>query len=158
MKKYWVQAVLVWCSATMLLVGVSPAFAIFGLFESEKKAAPLPPVPHEYAGKKMPVGWWDNPEVLKAGKAIYEGELNPEVNCSKCHGLDGKPTRRGHGARDFRNPDNIDRMSDAYWFWRISEGIPKTKMRGWKKFLSEEQRWQVMAYEYSFSKGKAKPR
>ena len=33
----------------------------------------------------------------------------------------------------------------------MSEGVPKTKMKAWKQFLSEEQIWQVMAYEHQFS-------
>ena len=46
--------------------------------------------------------------------------------------------------------------SDSVWFWRISEGVPNTKMKAWKSKLSEEDRWKVMAFERTFGlKGKA---
>lgn len=150
-----IAAFVLW-TATMM-TGPSEVLAIFG-FGEEQELAPLVPVPDEYKGKQMPAGWWTDPKVLEAGKQIYEGKANPEVKCFECHGADGVPTRKGRGARDFRNATNTNRFSDEYWFWRISEGVPKTKMQGWKEHLSEEQRWQVMAYEHTFSHGgKAEP-
>ena len=110
---------------------------------------PLPEVPAEYADKKMPAGWLTDPKVIEAGSVIYLGDVNPQVNCASCHGKDGKPVKKG--ARDFRDKAQMGRMSDAFWFWRVSEGVPKTKMKAWKQFLSEEQIWQVMAYEHQFS-------
>jgi hypothetical protein len=40
--------------------------------------------------------------------------------------------------------------SDSVWFWRISEGVPNTKMKAWKSKLSDEDRWKVMAFERTF--------
>ncbi len=40
--------------------------------------------------------------------------------------------------------------SDSVWFWRISEGVPNTKMKAWKSKLPEEDRWKAMAYERTF--------
>jgi mono/diheme cytochrome c family protein len=110
---------------------------------------PLPPVPAEYADKHMPAGWWTDPKVIEEGGKIYIGEINPLVNCGSCHGKDGQPVKKG--ARDLRDPKNVGRFSDSFWFWRVSEGVPKTKMKPWKSLLSEEQIWQVMAYEHQFS-------
>lgn len=131
--------------------GPNEASAIFGIGEEE--LVPLVAVPADYQGKKMPDGWWTDPKIIEAGRQIYEGKVNPEVKCFECHGSDGVPTRKGRGARDFRNAKNMDRYTESYWFWRISEGVPKTKMVGWKDLLTEEQRWQVMAYEHMFSHG-----
>jgi mono/diheme cytochrome c family protein len=145
--------------AVFAIIAVKPAqvLAIFGIGE-EPELAPLEPVPEGYRGKKMPEGWWTDPKVIAAGREIYEGKTNPEVKCFECHGSDGVPTRKGRGARDFRNEKNMNRFTDDYWFWRVSEGIPKTKMQSWKEHLSEDQRWQVMAYEHTFSHGgKAEP-
>jgi len=110
---------------------------------------PLPPVPAEYADKHMPAGGWTDPKAIEDGALIYSGEANPQVNCGSCHGKDGKPVTKG--ARDRRDPNNICRWSDGFWFWRISEGVPKTKMKSWKSMLSEEQIWHVMAFEIQFS-------
>jgi mono/diheme cytochrome c family protein len=99
----------------------------------------------------MPDGWWTDPKIIEEGKKIFTGEFNIDVNCSSCHGKDGKPVKRG--ARDFRVAQRMSLYSDSVWFWRISEGVPKTKMKAWKSKLSEEDRWKVIAYEHSFSHG-----
>jgi hypothetical protein len=111
----------------------------------------LPEVPPEYAEKHMPQGWWIDPKVVEEGRAIYLGEVKIDVDCSNCHGKDGRPTRRG--AVDFRASERTSRFSDSFWFWRVSEGVPRTKMAGWKDKLSEEQRWKVIAFEHTFSHG-----
>lgn len=103
-------------------------------------------VPPDYAGKVMPAGWPGDPKVLAVGKEIYEGKLKPEVNCAMCHGNDGKPTRLGKGAPDLSNLAEDSKQSDSHWFWRISEKKSGTMMPGYKDKLTEEQRWQVIAY------------
>jgi len=103
-------------------------------------------IPPEYAGKIMPTGMRDDPKAHVTGKEIYEGKVNPEVNCAQCHGSDGKPTQLGKGAPDLSDPATGKKHSDAQWFWRLSEKKPGSKMPGHKGKLSEEQRWQVIAY------------
>ncbi|MBX3236616.1 MAG: cytochrome c [Nitrospiraceae bacterium] len=114
----------------------------------EGPIVPPPPAPAEYADKHMPAGWWTDPKIVEEGKEIYIGAKNPDVNCASCHGKDGKPVKAG--ARDFRNGDRMKMYSDSVWFWRISEGVPNTKMKAWKSKLSDEDRWKVMAFEASF--------
>jgi mono/diheme cytochrome c family protein len=134
---------------TSVVMMVSILILSGGMAYSEEPV-PLPEVPAEYADKKMPAGFLTDPKVLAEGALIYTGEVNPQVNCASCHGKDGKPVKKG--ARDFRDKAQMGRMSDAFWFWRVSEGVPKTKMKAWKSQLSEEQIWQVIAYERQFSK------
>jgi len=134
---------------TSVMMMVSILILSGGMAYSEEPA-PLPEVPAEYADKKMPAGWLTDPKVIEEGALIYSGEVNPQVNCASCHGKDGKPVKKG--ARDFRDKAQMGRMSDAFWFWRVSEGVPKTKMKAWKSVLSEEQIWQVIAFERQFSK------
>jgi mono/diheme cytochrome c family protein len=110
-----------------------------------------PAAPVAYQDKHMPDGWWTDPKIIEEGKKIFTGEHNIDVNCSSCHGKDGKPVKRG--ARDFRVAQRMSLYSDSVWFWRISEGVPKTKMKSWKNKLSEEEIWKVMAYEHTFSHG-----
>lgn len=136
-----------------ILVGVIVlAFATMGLdgIAQLAKLKPLKPVPVGYADKHMPKGWWTDPKIIAEGKQIFEGEVNPDINCFSCHGKDGAPTTRG--ARDLRAV-RMKRMSDSYWIWRISEGVPDTPMQPWKALLTEEERWKVMAYEHQFSHG-----
>ncbi len=103
-------------------------------------------VPPDYAGMVMPAGWSGDPKVLAVGKDIYEGKLKPEVNCAKCHGNDGKPTRMGKGAPDLSDPAEGIKHADTHWYWRISEKKSGTTMPAYKDKLTEEQRWHVIAY------------
>jgi mono/diheme cytochrome c family protein len=125
------------------------ALALLASCGGEKKLRPPKPVPADYADKHMPEGWWSDPEIIAEGKEIYEGRFDVDVNCASCHGKTGKPKKRG--ARDFRVQDRMKLYSDSYMLWRVSEGVPKTKMKAWKKKLSEENRWKAIAYLHGFS-------
>lgn len=131
----------------LLIVG-GVAFLAAGCAEEQESTGPPPPAPAEYADKHMPAGWWGDEKVIAEGKEIFEGVKNIDVNCSSCHGKDGKPVKAG--ARDFRKGERMKLYSDSVWFWRISEGVPNTKMKAWKSKLSEEDRWKAMAYERTF--------
>jgi len=89
-----------------------------------------------------------------AGRGLYT------QNCAACHGLDG----RGDGPNSIsleKKPANLTRpfyqqYPDDFWFYRITEGVPGTRMPRWGDgdLLSEEQRWYLVAYVKSLSKGK----
>jgi hypothetical protein len=49
--------------------------------------------------------------------------------------------------------DRVNRLSDSYWFWRVSEGVPDTLMLAWKGHLDEEEIWKVIAFQHQFSHG-----
>lgn len=104
-------------------------------------------VPSAYAGKHMPAGWWGDQSILEEGRAIYYGRVNRDVQCSKCHGLGGKPVV---GARDFSDTASMKRFSDSHLLWSVMEGVPGTRMRAYKGKLSEEQIWKVIAFIRTF--------
>ena len=114
----------------------------------EGPIVPPPPAPAEYADKHMPAGWWADEAKAEEGRKLFIGETNPDVNCASCHGKDGKPVKAG--ARDFRVTDRMKLYSDSVWFWRISEGVPNTKMKAWKSKLSDEDRWKLVLFERNF--------
>ena len=119
--------------------------------ESAQKAAmAIPEVPAEYKDKHMPDGWWTDEKVVAEGKYLYDGKQNIDVNCGACHGMNGMPVLSG--SRDLRDASLIDKWSDGYWLWKVSEGIPDTAMTGWKDKLTEEEIWKVIAYSRTFSK------
>lgn len=134
-----------------MLIGTGMAFVMTGCGGEEAPTGPPPPVPAEYQDKHMPEGWWTDPKIIEEGKKIYTGEFNIDVNCASCHGKDGKPVKRG--ARDFRTQQRMSQYSDSFWYWRIAEGVPRTKMKPWKEKLSEEEIWKLVAYEHTFSHG-----
>jgi mono/diheme cytochrome c family protein len=108
--------------------------------------APEEAIPPDYAEKILPVAMRDDSKARVTGKDIYEGKVNPAVNCARCHGNDGKPTKLGKGAPDLSDPAVSKNHSDTHWFWRISEKKAGTTMPSYKDKLTEEQRWQVIAY------------
>jgi formylglycine-generating enzyme required for sulfatase activity/mono/diheme cytochrome c family protein len=122
----------------------NPVLTFSGGMADSGKLMPLLPVPAEYANKHMPDGWWTDPNVIEQGNQIYSQE-----GCRSCH-KDGQPVKSGGGLRDQKN---TRRFSDSYWFWRVAEGVPKTTMKAWKSYLSEEQIWQVIAFTHQFSHG-----
>jgi len=89
-----------------------------------------------------------------AGRGIYQ------QNCASCHGLDGM----GEGPNAIsleKKPPNLTRpfykqYSDEFWFYRITEGVPGTRMPRWGDggsltdarggILTHEQRWYLVAY------------
>ncbi len=109
---------------------------------------PFYEIPLKYQ-KSMPKGWWTDPKIIAKGKAIYEGQAHPDVVCAACHGRDGAPVLTG--ASDFRNPDLVEGMSEAYWYWTIAKGIPNTPMTPWEGKLKPEEILAVMAYENTFA-------
>jgi|GEM_PF-581952 len=139
----------------LLLILLVPGVWVYG--QDEEGPKPMPAVPQEYRDKHMPDGWWTNAEIIAKGEKIYQEGVEitapdgtKEIQrCAQCHGASGKPKLKG--ARDFRQPERINKFSDTFWFWRISEGVPDTKMPSWKGVLTEEQRWHVMAYEHQYS-------
>ena len=106
-----------------------------------------PQAPAEWADKHMPAGWWADPAKMEEGRKLYIGQTNPDVNCGSCHGRDGKPTKAG--ARDFRVGERMKLYSDSVWAWRIADGVPNTKMKGWKSKLSDEDVWKLVLFTAS---------
>ncbi|RME85866.1 MAG: hypothetical protein D6775_01650 [Caldilineae bacterium] len=128
-----------------LQVQVAEAAPPAGAAEEAPAAAP------EIGTEHMPEGWWTDPEIIAKGKEVYEGVANPEVNCSACHGRDGKPVLTG--AADFRDPELVAGLSDTEWFNKVANGVPDTPMTAWGEKLTVEQIWQVIAYQNTFHTG-----
>ena len=120
--------------------------------------------------------WWDTPPGAYANArstrwddaaAVARGQQLYQTYCLMCHGADGKgtgPIARGlpHPPADLthhfhRAPGD----GDAYLFWRVSEGgqvepfqSSQSTMPAYKDILSEDQRWDVLAYVHAeFHKG-----
>ncbi len=139
-----------WVHAALFFGVMGMGFAVSSCGEGGEGPIVAPPdPPAEYADKHMPAGWWADDKMVEEGRKLFIGETNPDVNCASCHGKDGKPVKAG--ARDFRVADRMKLYSDSVWFWRMSEGVPNTKMKAWKSKLPEEDRWKLVAFERNFS-------
>ncbi|MBF0275356.1 MAG: c-type cytochrome [Nitrospinae bacterium] len=117
----------------------------------------FPDVPEKFKNKKMPEGYWTDPEILALGKRVYNGEEVDGVACKTCHGETGTPLMTN--ARDFRDPTWVNGASDAFWFWRVWDGVEDTPMAAWGEDyeLTEKQVWAAIAYEHTFHKKMGKP-
>lgn len=104
---------------------------------------PDPPAP--YAGKTNPMA--GDPGAVQAGEEIFQ------INCASCHGQTGAgdgPAAMGLSPKPVNLMEVGGKLSDAYMFWRISEGggmAPfNSAMPAWKGILSEEKIWQTVSY------------
>jgi mono/diheme cytochrome c family protein len=93
-----------------------------------------------------------NISVIADAKTVYVSY------CTPCHGDKG----RGDGpAAPGLNPKPADHTSaavqsetDGSLFWKLSEG--RSPMPGYKKILTDQQRWELINYIRSLSKGAKK--
>lgn len=108
-----------------------------------------PPVPADYSGKTNPLG---DDASSEAGRQLYN------ENCAVCHGETGLgdgPSAASLNPHPRPLAAEMEWTSDDYLFWRISEGGAMapfhSAMPTWKKMLTEEQIWQIIAYLRSLS-------
>jgi mono/diheme cytochrome c family protein len=107
--------------------------------------------PPEYASARS--ARWDDQAAARRGEALFQ------THCMVCHGADGRGMGPGavglpHAPADLthhfhRAPGD----GDAYLFWRVSEGgqvepfrSMQSVMPAFKTVLSEDERWDVLAY------------
>jgi mono/diheme cytochrome c family protein len=114
-------------------------------FLVDEEPAGRPDVPEQYSG--LSNSYVDDSSAISAGETIFE------ANCASCHGLTGEgdgPASGGLNPPPANLAEKQANMSDAYIFWRISEGglmEPfNSIMPGWKGLLDEQQIWQIIAY------------
>jgi mono/diheme cytochrome c family protein len=147
MKKTWffVFIVLLLSALALSACGGGAATA------TQPQGTPVPTPPAQYANKTNPMA--GDQSAADAGKQIFD------TNCTPCHGADAKGDGPAAASLNPKPADLADlesKFSDAYMFWRISEGgaMPpfNSQMPTWKSSLSEDQIWQVITYLRTFNK------
>ncbi len=114
------------------------------------------PIPEEYASLINPVA--GDAESLVRGTAVYT------EHCLTCHGESGQgdgPTSAELAPAPAAIAHTSQMMSDAYLFYRVSEGglfAPfNSNMPAWKDILDEQARWDVINYVRALGSGQADP-
>lgn len=109
----------------------------------EPEDASAPTIPADYAALTNPTG----AGAAAAGRATFQ------VRCATCHGSQGKGNGPERPAKP--PPANLTtlRRSDAWLFWRISEGgvdLPFcSAMPAFKSYLDEATRWELVSFVQS---------
>lgn len=111
-------------------------------------------IPAEYADLSNPLE--ADEESIKRGADVYS------LNCASCHGDGGMGDGPAGTALDPAPAAIVhtsQMMSDAYLFWRISEGGAAfdTSMLAWKSLLDEQARWDVINYIRALGQGQVTP-
>jgi mono/diheme cytochrome c family protein len=140
-KNLWVLLAMVILSAVVLTA--------CGGAQATKEATK--PVPAEYAGKTNPLA--NDADALTAGKDVYD------LNCVTCHGESGAGDGPAGASLDPK-PADLEKLlpglQDDFVYWVISEGGSaaglSASMAPYKDVLSEDERWQVIAYIRSLKK------
>ena len=109
-------------------------------------------IPSEYEG--LTNAYTGDAAAIAEGKQIYD------TQCAACHGSGGA----GDGPAasvltpppaDFGDADMMQTTTDAYLFWRVSDGGGgepfNSAMPAWKATLAEDEIWKVIAYVRTFS-------
>ena len=144
-KRHWL-VVLVLCF--MLLSACGDQSSSSNFFETQEVSGSLDP-PEAFAE-------FNNPYAGDQAAAL-EGEILYQANCSSCHGFSGEGDGTASAGLEPK-PQNLaerqSELSDAYLFWRISDGglmEPfNSLMPAWRGLLAEEQIWQVITYLRTF--------
>jgi mono/diheme cytochrome c family protein len=76
----------------------------------------------------------------KLGKVIYV------KRCASCHGQKGDGLGFRSNLPNFTDAKTMSGKTDQELFDKISNGGKGTGMPAWKKVLSEQDRWHVLAY------------
>jgi len=100
---------------------------------------------------------WADLHAIGRGRELYRR------HCEACHGADGRGTGPLAASLAHRPADLTNHFhrpphdGDAYLFWRVSEGGTVEPFRGmgsampaFKGVLSEDERWDVLAYVHAF--------
>ncbi len=122
-----------------------------GTHRHERWVAP-PPAYAAYRSDR-----WADLHAIGRGRELYRR------HCEACHGADGRGTGPLAASLAHRPADLTNHFhrpphdGDAYLFWRVSEGGTVEPFRGmgsampaFKQVLSEDERWDVLAYVHAF--------
>ncbi|MHB9150757.1 MAG: c-type cytochrome [Thermoleophilia bacterium] len=88
--------------------------------------------------------------VMPENASVAAGRFVYMKRCWMCHGDAGQG--EGPDAVDFVpaaadfTVEEFDTMPDYELMWKVTEGIPNTAMPIWRLLLSEEDRWNAIAY------------
>jgi mono/diheme cytochrome c family protein len=107
-------------------------------------------VPEEAKKIKSPID--ATAESIASGKKLFDRQ------CSVCHGDDGKGNTDMVGSLPKKPADltrkEMEAVSDGEIFWLMANGLPQSGMPSFRTKLSDNEKWQVVAFVRNLSKPK----
>lgn len=148
-RKTWLWIILV-LAVLILLVGFAASRASISALDEPGKmetamATKAKHVIVSRAAAKLHVA-----EIPNSAASANTGQVLFSIECSACHGKDGRtPTHIGQSMYP-RVPDlgsaEIQTWSDPELFWIIQHGVRLSGMPGFQKFDTDEQLWHLVHY------------
>jgi copper transport protein len=91
-----------------------------------------------------------HPVDTSGGAITYAGSLY-QANCAVCHGVEGRGVGSSnlahlHGSSADLTSGSAEAQSDGDLFYWIGRGVPGTRMPAFGQALSDDERWQLVAY------------
>ncbi len=83
-----------------------------------------------------------HPRPGSAASTLQGWSLYAAKGCASCHGPSGGNVAEAR----LDDAAFVDEMSDAFLYWRISEGVPGTEMEAFKDRLTPEERWSLVSF------------
>ena len=117
------------------------ACAAIAFCQERKTVDPDWKVPEKAAQQQNPLR--EKPELAAGGRKIFDR------NCVQCHGDESH--ERKNNAPDLASAA-VQQETDGALFWRLSSGNARKGMPSFSS-LPEAQRWQLILYVRSMSKG-----
>jgi mono/diheme cytochrome c family protein len=145
--------------ASFLLTAIVVSCAVPALATEHDVRQPRVPADKLAEARDMTNPLPDSPEILRKGKAVYNGK----GTCFNCHGRDGD----GHGPvasqlnpspRNFHHHVLWQNRTEGELFWVIKHGSPGTAMIGFGRVLSDDEIWAVVRYLRGFARERGRDR
>ncbi len=133
-------AIIVFCLAILTAGYAAVSLAQTRVFDGKW----LHRVPDEDRARKNPFA--RNPQAIAAGHQLFL------ANCAKCHAADAN----GRPNRPSLRTERIRHATDGELAWMLLHGNPFKGMPQWSS-LSDDQRWQVIAYLRTLPPGHPRP-
>ncbi len=139
-----------WLFFVSLVILASPAAAQ----ERHRMMQPIVPPDQLQAARALKNPLPYSQEIIKKGKAIYEGK----GTCFNCHGMTGAgdgpaAANLKPAPRNFLHQGMWRHRTEGEIFWVIKNGSPGTGMIAFGSILSDQEIWAVMQYVKGFADG-----
>ncbi|MCE9584684.1 MAG: c-type cytochrome [Planctomycetes bacterium] len=131
-------------TAAIIMTALASVAGGLGIWHFHNRRPAEPDLPEDYRSLENPLA--NTSATRDEGMRLFLGK-----GCAACHGshADGRgPAAKGltPPPANFVTGPLLRNHTDAYLFWRISEGKHGTAMPRWDGVLEEKERWAIVTF------------